>query len=317
MTTSPQTRGTDPQENVTLEDLVDSHFHIWDLNKNYYPWLTDKISQNVAKVTGDYRSIRQDYLIDHFRADIGSLNVVAAVHVQADADPKDSVNETAWLQSVADSTGNGMPQGIVARGDLSAPDAAEIIMAHCQYANMRGMRVEMHPGLNAAPDYDPLKDETWLRNFALLREHGLVFEVRAASPEQTDGLIRLMREHPDTTFIFPHLGLSIWRDEDSVAAWKRNLQVYRELGNVYVKLSGYGLFGLGWTIEEVRPYVLECIDTMGPDRLVCGSNYPVDSMAASYHRIWETHSALLDDAGCDSAERRLILRDNAMNVYRL
>lgn len=300
-----------------MEKLIDCHFHIWDLKANYYPWLTDKPSENITKIIGDYTKIRKDYLIEDFRRDHGGLNIVAAVHVQADVNPPDSLRESAWLQSVADTTGHGMPQGFVARGDLRAPDAAEVVEAHCALPNMRGMRAEMHPGLNAAPDYNPLKDEAWLRNFALLEKHNLVFEVRAASPEQTEDVISLIRDHPDMNFIFPHLALSIWRDEDAIAAWKRNIKIYGELPNVYLKLSGYGLFGKEWTIDVVRPYVLDCIDALGPDHLVCGSNYPVDSIAASYVRIWETHAALLDEAGCTAAERQKIFHDNGKRLYRL
>ncbi|RKF23072.1 hypothetical protein D6851_00775 [Altericroceibacterium spongiae] len=300
-----------------MEKLIDCHFHIWDLDANYYPWLTDNVSENVTKITGDYSSIRRNYLVEDFRKDIGDLNVVAAVHVQADADPKDSVKETQWLQSVADGSGNGMPQGIVARGALNADNAEEIIEAHCACPNMRGMRVEMHPGLNAPADYNPLKDEKWLRNFALLQKHDLVFEVRAASPEQTKDVIQLMRDHPETNFVFPHLALSIWRDEEAIAAWKRNIKIFGELPNAYIKLSGYGLFGLGWTTEMVRPYVMDVIDAMGPDQVVCGSNYPVDSMAAPYSRIWETHFQLLDDAGITGADRAKILHDNGKRVYKL
>lgn len=300
-----------------MEKLIDCHFHIWDLEANYYPWLTDKVSENVTKITGDYSSIRRNYLIEDFRNDIGDLNVVAAVHVQADVNPPDSVRETEWLQSVADTTGNGMPQGIVARGDFTAPNAAELIEAHCANVNMRGMRVEMHPGLGAPADYDPLQDETWLRNFTLLKKHDLVFEVRAASPAQTEGVIRLMRENPETNFVFPHLGLSVWRDEETIKAWKRNIRIYGELPNAYIKLSGYGLFGLGWTIDAVRPFVLDCIDALGPDKLCCGSNYPVDSMAAPYSRIWETHFQLLEDAGCSAEDRAKILHDTGKRLYKL
>lgn len=300
-----------------MEKLVDCHFHIWDLDKLYYPWLTDTISDNITKISGDYSSIRRNYLIEEFRDQFDGLDVVAAVHLQADVDTAQSVQESEWLQSVADTTGNGMPQGFVARGDLVSPDAAEIIEAHCAFPNMRGMRVEMHPGLNAPADFNPLKDESWLRNLALLEEKNLVMEVRAASPEQADDVIRLMRDHPNMNFVFPHLGLSVWRDEQAIAAWKRNIRIYGELPNVYVKLSGYGLFGLGWTIEEVGPYVFDLIEALGPDKLVCGSNYPVDSMASSYVRIWETHSSLLDEAGCNSEERGKILHDNGLRLYRL
>lgn len=300
-----------------MEKLIDCHFHIWDLDALYYPWLTDQVSENVTKITGDYSSIRKNYRIEDFRKDIGDVNIVAAVHVQADVNPADAVKESQWLQSVADTAGNGMPQGFVARGDLAATNAAEIIEAHCAFANMRGMRVEMHPGLAAPADYDPLKDEAWLSNFALLQKHDLVFEVRAASPAQTEGLIRLMRDHPQTDFVFPHLGLSVWRDDEAIAAWKRNMRIFAGMPNVHIKLSGYGLFGPEWTIGEVRPYFLEAIEVMGPDRLVCGSNYPVDSMGSSYARIWDTHSALLDEAGCTGADRTKILHDNGKRIYRI
>lgn len=300
-----------------MEKLIDCHFHIWDLDENYYPWLTDKPSENIARIIGDYSRIRKNYRIEDFRKDIGDLNVIAAVHLQADVNPPDAVKESAWLQSVADGSGRGMPQGFVASVDLKAPDAAEVIAAHCAFPNMRGMRAEMHPGLDAAPDYDPLEDETWLANLRLLEAKNLVCEVRAASPEQTEGVIRLMREHPNINFVFPHLGLSVWRDEAAIAAWKRNIKVFGSLPNVHIKLSGYGLFGEGWTIDQVRPYVMDVLDAFDADHVVCGSNYPVDSIAASYARIWETHASLLDDAGCAAADRAKIFHDNGKRLYRL
>lgn len=300
-----------------MDNIIDCHFHIWDLDRHYYPWLTDKPSENITRIIGDYSKIRKSYRIEDFRRDIGQLNVVAAIHLQADVTPADALNESGWLQSVADGDGEGMPQGFVASVDLSAPDAAEVIAGHCAFTNMRGMRVEMHPGLDAAPGFDPLKDETWLSNLHLLGKNNLVCELRAVSPGQAEGVIQLMRDHPEINFVFPHLGLSVWRDEEAIAAWKRNIRIYGELPNVYIKLSGYGLFGEHWTIDEVRPYVLDCIEALGPDRLVCGSNYPVDSIASSYQRIWETHATLLEEAGGSPAEKTKIFHDNARRLYRL
>ena len=298
-----------------MEKVIDTHFHLWDLEANYYPWLTDRPSENIARIVGDYSKIRKNYLFDDFRKDIAGLNLAAAVHVQADA--ADTLSESTWIQSVADTVGEGAPQGFVAGVDLGRDDAPELIERLCAFPNMRGIRAEMHPGLNAAPDYDPLRDETWLRNFALLEQQNLILEVRAASPGQTEDVIRLMQANPNTNFVFPHLGLSIWRDAESIAAWKRSIKRFGEMNNVYVKLSGYGLFGEHWKTEDVRPFVLDCIEALGADKLVCGSNYPVDSIAASYVRIWDTHSALLDAAGCNSDERSRILHDNAKRLYRL
>ena len=41
-------------------EIVDSHHHFWDLDKNYYPFLCDKIDTDFF--LGNYEIIRQNYL---------------------------------------------------------------------------------------------------------------------------------------------------------------------------------------------------------------------------------------------------------------
>ena len=41
-------------------EIVDSHHHFWDLDKNYYPFLCDKIDPDFF--LGNYEIIRQNYL---------------------------------------------------------------------------------------------------------------------------------------------------------------------------------------------------------------------------------------------------------------
>ena len=39
-------------------EIIDSHHHFWDLNQNYYPFLSDKIDLDFF--LGDYESIRKN-----------------------------------------------------------------------------------------------------------------------------------------------------------------------------------------------------------------------------------------------------------------
>ena len=41
-------------------EIIDAHHHFWDLNQNYYPFLSDKIDENFF--LGDYELIRKNYL---------------------------------------------------------------------------------------------------------------------------------------------------------------------------------------------------------------------------------------------------------------
>ncbi len=57
--------------------------------------------------------------------------------------------------------------------------------------------------------------------------------------------------------------------------------------NVAVKISGLAMFDHQWTVESLRPYVLETIDTFGVERAMFASNFPVDRLFGSYAELVE------------------------------
>ena len=115
--------------------IIDPHHHLYDLKTGNYPWLQGPM---LERVFGDYSAIRQDYLIENFLADIKNQNVVKTVHLQVEYDHNDPVAETRWLQSVADK--HGYPHGIVGFADLSSQNVQEILEAHLEFPNVRGIR---------------------------------------------------------------------------------------------------------------------------------------------------------------------------------
>src|SRR5258708_10338922 len=42
-----------------------------------------------------------------------------------------------------------------------------------------------------------------------------------------------------------------------------------------------------WTVADLKPYVLHVLDAFGEDRVLFGGDWPVVTMAASYHQ-WTT-----------------------------
>jgi predicted TIM-barrel fold metal-dependent hydrolase len=159
-----------------LGHVVDTHFHLWDLEENYYPWLTDKVQ---TRVIGEYAAIRRNYLVADFLADAASSGVTKGVHIQAEHDPADPVRETRWLQHVADTPASqGFPHGIVAFADMAASNAAEVIEAHCEYRNVRGVRQLLMQHRIDPTAADPLSSRLFRHNMRLLQRYGLSFDLQ-------------------------------------------------------------------------------------------------------------------------------------------
>lgn len=299
---------------MEISSFVDTHHHLWDLTRNYYPWLTDKI---VVKPYGDYTAIRRDYLIQDFFRDRGELPLVKSVHLQASHDPTDPVRETRWLHSIADDAAcsDGFPHAIVAEVDLSSPKAGAVLEAHCKFQNVRGIRVILSDAVRYPGKHpDLLEESSWRRNVSLLEAFGLSFDVQLY-PQQMAGLATLASQHPALTFIICHAGLPEDRSSEGRQKWKAGLGLLAERPNVMMKISGFGLIDQQWTVESMRPMALEIVDIFGVQRCFFGSNFPVDRLFSTYPRFWESVGQIL--AGFNESERRMMLRENAERVYRI
>ena len=287
-------------------EIIDTHHHLWNLKENYYPWLTDKIGENIC---GEYAAIRKNYLITDYLADIANQNVVKSVHVQAGHDPSDPVRETRWLQTIADRPEScGIPHGIVAFADFSAPNVEEILEGHCQYRNMRGIRQTLHN------HGDLVQNLTWRKHLRLLKKYGLSFDLEVFYYQMADAA-SLAQDYPDVQFILCHTGLPARHDEAGLDGWRRGMRGLAVCPNIAVKISGLGMFDRQWTVGSIRPFVLETIDIFGIDRCMFSSNFPVDKMMSSYDVLWNAFKEIT--AAFLETDRVKLFHDNAARYYRL
>jgi predicted TIM-barrel fold metal-dependent hydrolase len=295
--------------------VVDPHIHLWNLETLHYPWL----AKPGRTFMGEYGSLARTHAVEEFLADAGGIEVLKVVHVDAGHDPADPLAETRWLQSLADTPGNrGIPHGIVAFADLSAPDVERTLSQHAQHRNLRGIRqiLNVHPD----PLYDYvgrhfMREPAWRQGFKLLRRHGLSFDLQIYPPQMSEAAA-LARENPDTALVLDHTGMFV--DRSTVAGWRAWRHGLRELAacpNVSVKISGLGMIDHGWTVESLRPYVLEAIDAFGVERAMFASNFPVDRLYGTYQGLWEAFATII--AGASETEKAALFRENACRVYRI
>lgn len=295
--------------------VVDPHIHLWDMKTHHYPWLANP----GVSFVGDARELKHDYLLADLLREAGEIEILKVVHVEANHDPADPVEETRWLQGLANEAGSrGLPNGIVAAADLAAPNAAQVLEAHAAFANTRGIRQILNVHENKLFDYigrHLMRDSVWRENFSLLRRYDMSFDMQIY-PSQMDEAVALAQAHADTQFIVNHAGMFV--DRSSVAgyrAWRDGMRKLAGCPNVTVKLSGFAMFDHQWTVESLRPYVLETIDTFGVERAMFASNFPVDRLFGSYEDLWQAYASIVADASV--VEKDALFRRNAERVYRI
>jgi predicted TIM-barrel fold metal-dependent hydrolase len=296
--------------------IVDPHMHLWNLKTHRYPWL-DK--PRADWFTGPYDALAKTHELADFLGAAKDVEVLKIVHVEAGHDPSDPVAESRWLQSIADDrTSGGRPNGIVAAADLSRSDAEKTLEGHKAFPSVRGIRQVLN--FHESPFYDYvgkhfMRDPAWQAGFKLLRKFGFSFDLHIY-PSQMLEAADIAKRNPETTIIVNHTGLFI--DRDSVAGWRTWRDGMRALAacpNVMVKISGMGMIDHHWTVESIRPLVLETIDCFGIDRSMFASNFPVDSLYGSYPDLWRAYHACV--ARLSDHEKQKLFRTNAEFVYRI
>lgn len=297
--------------------VIDPHVHFWSLGTHHYPWLANPKTSFV----GDALLLKHDYLPRDLLSDAGEIEIVKVVHIEANHDPANPVEETRWLQTLAeagDGRAAGLPNGIVAAADLSAPDIEAMLVGHAAFANVRGIRQILNVHDNPLYGYVQrhyLRDPVWQKNFGLLARYGLSFDLQLY-PFQMDEAAQLAGAYPDTQIVLNHAGMFVDRDSPvGYRAWREGLKVLAACPNVAVKISGLAMFDHHWTVESLRPYVLETLDTFGIERAMFASNFPVDRLFCSYEALWHAYARIV--AGVSDDERRQLFFANAERIYRI
>jgi len=264
---------------------IDAHHHLWDLSKVHYPWLT---ARGQTRFFGDPAPIQRNYLLQEFTADAKANGFHGSVHVQVGAE--DSLAEAQWVQSVADANSH-WPLVQVAYCDLSAPDLSAQLDALQCLPSIRGVRqiVGRAPGEDALTGTNTLLDDpAFAKGLASLAERDLCFDLQLL-PELMAKTAEVLKQAPNTKIALCHAGSPYDRSPEGLTRWQRSLAALSEQAQVTCKLSGLGMFEHNWTSQSFAP-IIECVfNQFGPDRVMFGSNFPVDSLTSTYKDLLETY----------------------------
>src|ERR1017187_9232629 len=290
--------------------VIDTHHHIW-LRKDV-AWLADP---PIPRMFGDYFGLRRDYPVEEWINDVVPQGVTKSVPVTANWGLARALDETRWLQSVADK--HGFPHGIVCNVDLASPEAEAALEAQKQFPNLRGVRQMLYwdsdPVRQAASRPDYCNDRDFRRGFALLEKHDLHFELQVYAG-QVAYAADLVKAFPNVRMILVHAGMLTARTQEAINEWRAALTAMAAFPNLNVKLSGLGMYSLGITVPQVRQVIRDSIQIFGIERTIYGSNFPLEKLFASYADFLAAYRTVMSEYTAD--EQRKGFYDNAVRFYR-
>jgi predicted TIM-barrel fold metal-dependent hydrolase len=294
-----------------VSEFVDAHHHIW--HRADLPWLSGPMR---PRIFGPYESIRRDYPIAEFLADLTGSGVTKSVYVQTNWVNDRFEDETAWVQQTA--TEHGWPHAIVAFADFNVDDVRPQLDRLAGYPLVRGLRMQLHwhedPLYRFAARPDLCADPKIQRNIARLADYGWSFDLQVFAPQMADAAA-LADACPDVTLILQHAGMLEDLSPRGRAAWRAGMAKLAKCPNVVTKLSGLGTFIHRNEPAHIAEILNDAVALFGAERCLFGSNFPIEKLWTTYRELVDAHRTAA--ASLRSEQRDAIFGATAARIYRL
>ena len=284
--------------------IIDTHVHIWDLEKAQYPWLQ-----------GDTSILNRTWRIEEIENDRKEAGVTAGVLVQASGNIEDTelMLETAYKTDWI----NGIVGWLPLMDTKATQRSLEERFLKEKY--FKGIRHLIHDE----------KDPKWLlqpaviESLKLLSSFDIPYDVVGILPSHIETVIEVSDKIPGLRMVFDHLNwppipIAIGTKE-KFGNWGELMKIAAQHKNLYAKISGLGTASGNFqdrTADDIKPYVEFVLEHFGTERCFCGGDWPVSMLASNYIKTWQTTKGILNDLLNDK-EKDKVFFSNANNFYKL
>jgi predicted TIM-barrel fold metal-dependent hydrolase len=281
-----------------LLPVVDTHVHLWDLQKLKLPWIKE----------GD--PYAKDFLIPDYNAAVKGQNVVKAVYLEVDVVPEQKSREAEIVIEYIQRPDTPLAGAVIGGRVADAGFAKYLDQFRGKFA-IKGVRQVLHGDLPKGT----CLDKDFQRGLAALAQRDLHFEL-CMRPAELPDAASCIQALPDLRFVLDHCGNPNPAAAD-LTTWKRDLAALAKLPNVVGKVSGFLANAPDgkWKLEQVAPIVNHMWECFGPDRVMFGGDWPVVLKATPLAGWLTALRTVIKDRPRE--QQRKLLHDNAVRVYRL
>lgn len=294
--------------------LIDAHHHLWDLNKNPYPWLQEANEPHFFM--GNYDALKKNYLWSDYQNDSSAHNVIATVHCEAEWSRDDQVGETKWLTEMHQRIGH--PSAIVAHAWFHTDNSEEILARQAAFPLVKGIRTKpvtaANPNAMQAKLPGSMQDPKWLEGFSRLEKYQFSWDLRVPYWHLAEAA-EVAAMFPQTPIVLNHTGFPWDRSAEGLAAWRLAMETIAKCPNVWLKVSEFGLKDKPWNYEDNKTIVLEALSIFGIHRCMFASNFPVASLRIDYNTLVTSVAQMIQ--GFAPKEQADFFVNNAAKFYRL
>lgn len=277
---------------------IDSHVHFWKVSENdWYPAL-----KPFAEAVGS-DTLNTDFSPADYHRSAEGVDVHAFVHVSAATAPRAYLDESLWVDALA----REQDLDLVMIGTIDPESSPDVITAdldtQAELARFRGARV--FPGIAPdAPAAGALLD--WLDS------HGMIFDL-VTDPGNAGAWAERLRQYPDLRVALEHTGSPSPADADGMSTWLAGMRELAARPTTSCKITGLGMATMDLGEPTLRPWIEGAIETFGWDRVMFGSNVPIETMAGPYSEWIDTLEIVLN--GASDSERERFYQSNARGLY--
>ncbi len=276
--------------------IVDAHQHFWNLDVVSYPWMGSH-----------YGSIYRNFEAPELRPQLLTTGVQKTVVIQA----ANSSEDTAYMLDTAEK--HEWIGGVVGWVPLDRPDVAlNQLQGLAKNPKFKGVRHLIHEEAN--PDW--VIQDIVIEGLRVLASFNMTFDIVAVFPHHLKHVPTLAKKVPNLKMVIDHLAKPPIKDKQ-MEPWKFQLERASDQPQVYAKISGLNTAAdwSAWSADDIKPYISVAVDCFGAERLMFGSDWPIATLAGSYHKVWrETCNAL---SAYSDTQQRAIFGETARKFYHI
>jgi L-fuconolactonase len=280
--------------------IVDTHIHVWDLERTEYAWLKN-----------DTSILNKTYSIEQLTPAIYKANVTSGILVQA----ANNFEDTDMMLEVAGRT--DWIKGVVGWLPLIDPVATEnqLIEKYLKNNYYTGCRHLIHNEVDA----QWLLQENVIESLKVLAKYQLTYDIVGVNADHLQAAIKAAEKIPGLKMVFDHLNQPPIASKEKFGRWGELMKEASQHNNLFAKISGLGTTagnGNNWTKDDLKPYVMHALELFGTDRCFCGGDWPVALLAGPYEKAWLAYQQIFTEELTLEKQEKLLYK-NATSFYKL
>ncbi|WP_405749751.1 amidohydrolase [Streptomyces sp. NBC_00012] len=272
--------------------MIDCHVHLWDPAEGF-PWI---------RPGGEHHRAFDEEDLAHSGAGLGLAGAILVEASRGDA------GETLALRELRRRRPD-LVAGYVANLHVhgaDGPDALRSLLQEQGDSRPNGMRLG---GSSWRETPEPARALV-----PVLAEAGVALELNLHRKALT-AAVEAGARYPGLTVVVDHLGNAPDPRTPQAGEWFREVESAAASPNVVVKISGLLTQQHGLEPQRIAHMVRHVVDTLGPDRCLIGSDWPICLPRGSRADSLATSRLGLSHLAADQLDR--VLHTNAVRVYGL